>query len=113
LVNFQPERLEDLIPVQSPMSSSFDFGDFKNQPKGRFFNERQAQLMVKVFESVETFTVVDMEKACFRSGNFARLWWGICEFCLGKKSEAASHIRTLVRQRRKRSVPLKVVYKDV
>jgi hypothetical protein len=98
--------------VQTPASESFDFGDFSEADSPTIFNERQMQLMEKLFAN-HNVTLPRIINTCCRSGNFESLWKGLCKFLHGNEVAASRTMRNRLKRRQNEKVEVEDVYDDV
>jgi hypothetical protein len=78
------------------MSDSFDFGDFSQGNYRGIFNDRQLELIYTMFTKEKQLNIPVVERLCFQSANFARLWWGLLEYSLGEPSAAIYTLRSRI-----------------
>jgi hypothetical protein len=98
--------------VQTPASESFNFGDFTEADSKTIFNERQMQLIEKVFAG-SSVTLQKIFYLCHRSGNFESLWKGLCKFLHGNEQAASRTIRNRLKRRKMENIEVEHVYDDV
>ena len=98
--------------MQTQASESFNFGDFTKADSITIFNERQMQLIEKVF-ACSSVTLQKITNACCRSGNFESLWKGLCKFLHGNEQAASRTIRNRLKKRQTNKVEVEHVYEDV
>ena len=98
---------------QTPVSESFDFGDFSEADlKTGVFNERQMQLLAKTFEG-KNVTMGGITAFCLFSGNFEALWKGLCEFLDGNELLASRTIRKQLKLRQEKKIQVEHEFGDV
>ena len=107
-----PKHLDSGKIVQTPASQSFNFGDFTKADSNTIFNERQIQLIEKVFAS-SSVTLPKITNACCRSGNLESLWKGLCKFLHGNEQAASRTIRNRLKRRHTNKIEVEHVYDDV
>ena len=120
--------------MQTPLSESFDFGDFsqgfnssaegskrsknsksewKRSSGSSIFNERQSHLIFKLFKDEKACNLETVDKLCFTSLNFSRLWWGLLEYSLSETLTAVNYLKTRFTSLKNGRAKLSGTYDDV
>ena len=102
--------------IQTPLTTTFDFGDYGARSGATLFIERQSQLIEKIFEEEDDCTLEEIEKAVARSANFERLWTSLVDKNLNKTAPALKILKAEIHSRRrskKRLTDPNVIYNDI
>jgi hypothetical protein len=82
------------------MSLDFDYGDFsKPSKKYNDFNDRQVELIEKLFANETSVTMAIIDSIAYRSEDFARLWARFVEIHGGDEAKATKTMRNFVKNR--------------
>jgi hypothetical protein len=87
-------------PEITPLSLDFDYGDFSKPSKDlEHFNERQVELIEKLFEKKKSITLMVIDAVAFHSEDFSRLWKKFVEINQGHESKASRMLRYFIAER--------------
>ena len=84
----------------TPLSLDFDYGDFSKPSKDlQWFNEKQVELIEKLFEKKKSISLQIIDLVAFHSEDFSRLWKKFVQLHQGREARASKELRYFIAER--------------